>query len=94
MTYWRTLLKDAAYDAKVKKALATLDDAERAKLTVGIQKMFTDAVVWISVAPVPSVLVLNVKLTGPPASMACPPALARRGFRYRRCETVCSATGP
>ncbi|WP_329585950.1 ABC transporter substrate-binding protein [Streptomyces sp. NBC_01005] len=62
--------KDAAYDAKVKKALSTLDDAERAKLTVDIQKTFTDAAVWISVAQVPSVLVLNEKLTGPPASMA------------------------
>ncbi|WP_328905240.1 ABC transporter substrate-binding protein [Streptomyces sp. NBC_00234] len=62
--------EDAAYDAKVKKALATLDDAERAKLTVDVQKTFTDAAVWISVAQVPSVLVLNEKLTGPPASMA------------------------
>ncbi|MFJ8749618.1 ABC transporter substrate-binding protein [Streptomyces sp. NPDC102441] len=62
--------KDAAYDAKVKKALSTLDDAERAKLAVEVQKTFTDAAVWISVAQVPSVLVLNDKLTGPPASMA------------------------
>ncbi|OKH93963.1 ABC transporter substrate-binding protein [Streptomyces uncialis] len=62
--------KDDAYDAKVRKALATLDDAERAKLTVDIQKTFTDAAVWISVAQVPSVLVLNEDMTGPPASMA------------------------
>ncbi|MDK0524257.1 ABC transporter substrate-binding protein [Streptomyces sp. ML-6] len=62
--------KDPAYDARVKKALATLDDAERAKLAVGIQKTFTDAAVWIPVAQVPSVLVLDEELTGPPASMA------------------------
>ncbi|MFC9493875.1 ABC transporter substrate-binding protein [Streptomyces sp. NPDC056982] len=62
--------KDAAYDTEVKKALATLDDAERAELAVDVQKKFTDAAVWISVAQVPSVLVLNAKLTGPPASMA------------------------
>lgn len=62
--------KDKAYDAKVKQALGTLDDAARAKLTVDVQKTFTDAAVWISVAQVPSVLVLNEKLTGPPASMA------------------------
>ncbi|MFF0745467.1 ABC transporter substrate-binding protein [Streptomyces sp. NPDC004111] len=62
--------KDAAYDAKVKKALGTLDDTARAKLAVDVQKTFTDAAVWISVAQVPSVLVLDEKLTGPPASMA------------------------
>ncbi|MCX4970021.1 ABC transporter substrate-binding protein [Streptomyces sp. NBC_00654] len=62
--------KDEAYDAKVKQALGTLDDAARAKLAVEVQKTFTDAAVWISVAQVPSVLVLNEKLTGPPASMA------------------------
>lgn len=62
--------KDPAYDAKVKKALATLDDAERAKLTADVQKTFTDNAVWISVAQVPSVLVLKDELTGPPASMA------------------------
>ncbi|MEE1736635.1 ABC transporter substrate-binding protein [Streptomyces sp. BE147] len=62
--------KDEAYDAKVKQALGTLDDAARAKLTVEVQKTFTDAAVWISVAQVPSVLVLNDELTGPPASMA------------------------
>ncbi|WP_406244473.1 ABC transporter substrate-binding protein [Streptomyces anulatus] len=61
---------DPAYDATVKKALATLDDAERAKLAAEVQKKFTDAAVWISVAQVPSVLVLDEKLTGPPASMA------------------------
>lgn len=61
---------DPAYDATVKKALATLDDAERAGLTAEVQKKFTDAAVWISVAQVPSVLVLDEKLTGPPASMA------------------------
>ncbi|MFD5898775.1 MULTISPECIES: ABC transporter substrate-binding protein [unclassified Streptomyces] len=62
--------KDATYDAQVKKALGTLDDAERAKLAVDVQRRFTDAAVWISVAQVPSVLVLGDKLTGPPASMA------------------------
>ncbi|MYR10808.1 ABC transporter substrate-binding protein [Streptomyces sp. SID724] len=61
---------DPAYDATVEKALATLDDAERAKLAAEVQKKFTDAAVWISVAQVPSVLVLDEKLTGPPASMA------------------------
>ncbi|NDZ62533.1 ABC transporter substrate-binding protein [Streptomyces anulatus] len=61
---------DPAYDATVKKALATLDDAARAKLAAEVQKKFTDAAVWISVAQVPSVLVLDEKLTGPPASMA------------------------
>ncbi|MFC8076005.1 ABC transporter substrate-binding protein [Streptomyces sp. NPDC057307] len=62
--------KDATYDTQVKKALGTLDDAERAELAIEVQRRFTDAAVWISVAQVPSVLVLGDKLTGPPASMA------------------------
>ncbi|MBR8640274.1 ABC transporter substrate-binding protein [Streptomyces tuirus] len=62
--------KDATYDEKVHQALSTLDDAERAALAIDVQKRFTDAAVWIPVAQVPSVLVLNSELTGAPASQA------------------------
>ncbi|MGW2379165.1 ABC transporter substrate-binding protein [Streptomyces sp. NPDC001658] len=62
--------KDATYDRKVEQALSTLDDTERASLTIDIQKRFADAAVWIPVAQVPSVLVLNDELTGAPASQA------------------------
>ncbi|MCX4700612.1 ABC transporter substrate-binding protein [Streptomyces sp. NBC_01352] len=62
--------KDATYDQKVKQALSTLDDAERAALAIDVQKRFADAAVWIPVAQVPSVLVLSDKLTGAPASQA------------------------
>ncbi|QWB27258.1 MULTISPECIES: ABC transporter substrate-binding protein [Streptomyces] len=62
--------KDAAYDKKVHQALSTLDDAQRAALAIDVQKRFTDAAVWIPVAQVPSVLVLNSRLTGAPASQA------------------------
>lgn len=58
------------YDAKVKQALGTIDDAARSRMTIEVQRMFTEAAVWISIAQVPSVLVVNDKLTGAPASMA------------------------
>lgn len=61
---------DPDYDAKVKQALGTIDDAARSRMTIEVQRMFTEAAVWISIAQVPSVLVVNDKLTGAPASMA------------------------
>nr|WP_128376595.1 ABC transporter substrate-binding protein [Streptomyces cavernae] len=62
--------KDSTYDAKVRQALATLDDDERATLAIDVEQRFADAAVWIPIAQVPSVLVLSDKLTGPPASQA------------------------
>ncbi|MGW7085949.1 ABC transporter substrate-binding protein [Streptomyces sp. NPDC054871] len=62
--------KDATYDKKVRQALSTLDDAKRAELAIDVQKRFVDAGVWISVAQVPTALVVSDKLTGPPASQA------------------------
>lgn len=59
-----------SYDAQVKKAMRTLDDEKRAELVIHIQRQFADAAVWIPVAQVPTALVINDKLTGPPASMA------------------------
>ncbi|CAL9322031.1 MULTISPECIES: ABC transporter substrate-binding protein [Streptomyces] len=62
--------EDAAYDRKVHQALSTLDDTARAALAVEVQRRFTEAAVWIPVAQVPTVLVLNDELTGAPASQA------------------------
>nr|WP_168720756.1 ABC transporter substrate-binding protein [Streptomyces sp. SAT1] len=62
--------RSSDYDAEVERALRTIDDAERAALVVDIQKRFSRAAVWIPVAQMPTVLVLNGDLTGPPASMA------------------------
>ncbi|MFH8224605.1 ABC transporter substrate-binding protein [Streptomyces sp. NPDC018057] len=62
--------RSSDYDAEVERALRTIDDAERAALVVDIQKRFSRAAVWIPVAQMPTVLVLNDDLTGPPASMA------------------------
>lgn len=62
--------KDATYDKKVHEALSTLDDTKRAELAIDVQQRFVDAGVWISVAQVPSALVVSDKLTGPPASQA------------------------
>ncbi|MDJ1133795.1 ABC transporter substrate-binding protein [Streptomyces iconiensis] len=62
--------KDKSYDASVNKAKRTLDDKKRARLAVAAQGEFAESAVWIPVAQVPSVLVLQDELTGPPASMA------------------------
>ncbi|MCQ4213649.1 ABC transporter substrate-binding protein [Streptomyces longispororuber] len=62
--------KDAAYDRKVKQALATLDDGKRAALAVDVQRTFVESAVWIPVAQIPTILVLDRKLTGPTASQA------------------------
>jgi peptide/nickel transport system substrate-binding protein len=62
--------ESAAYDAKVEEGLRTLDDAKRAALAIDVQRRFADAAVWIPVAQVPTALVIDDELTGPPASMA------------------------
>ncbi|WP_406413122.1 ABC transporter substrate-binding protein [Streptomyces sp. NBC_01614] len=62
--------RSSAYDAKLKEGLRTLDDAKRAALAIDVQRQFADAAVWIPVAQVPTALVIDDKLTGPPASMA------------------------
>ncbi|NEA98819.1 ABC transporter substrate-binding protein [Streptomyces sp. SID13726] len=62
--------RDAAYDREVEEALRTIDDKKRAALVVDIQRRFSEAAVWIPVAQMPTVLVMNDELTGPPASMA------------------------
>lgn len=62
--------KDATYDRLTHRALATLDDERRARLTTDLQRRFVDAAVWIPVAQVPTALVLSDELTGPPASQA------------------------
>ncbi|MFE6170573.1 ABC transporter substrate-binding protein [Streptomyces sp. NPDC056464] len=62
--------KSSAYDAKVEEGLRTLDDAKRAELAIDVQRRFADAAVWIPVAQVPTALVIDDELTGPPASMA------------------------
>ncbi|MFJ8487682.1 ABC transporter substrate-binding protein [Streptomyces sp. NPDC094038] len=59
-----------AYDQEVEEALRTIDDTKRARLVVDVQRRFSEAAVWIPVAQMPTVLVMNDELTGPPASMA------------------------
>ncbi|GGT05836.1 ABC transporter substrate-binding protein [Streptomyces kurssanovii] len=58
------------YDSKVKEAMRTLDDKKRAALVIDVQRRFSEAAVWIPVAQMPTALVIDDKLTGPPASMA------------------------
>lgn len=58
------------YDSKVKEAMRTLDDKKRAALVIDVQRRFSEAALWIPVAQTPTALVIDDKLTGPPASMA------------------------
>ncbi|MFF8841268.1 ABC transporter substrate-binding protein [Streptomyces sp. NPDC015127] len=62
--------RSPAYDSKVEEALRTLDDKKRAALVTDVQRQFSDAAVWIPIAQMPTALVIDDKLTGPPASMA------------------------
>lgn len=62
--------KDATYDKLVHRALGTLDDTRRAELAVDVQRRFVDAAVWIPLGQVPTALVLDDRLTGPPASQS------------------------
>ncbi|ATL29651.1 ABC transporter substrate-binding protein [Streptomyces formicae] len=62
--------KDKAYDKLVHRALGTLDDKRRADLTLDVQRRFSDAAVWIPLAQVPSALVIDDRMTGPPASQS------------------------
>lgn len=61
---------DPAYDELVTQAFAATDDSTRAELAVELQKRWTTAVPWISVAQSPSTLALRSELTGVPASAA------------------------
>ncbi|SDK17655.1 peptide/nickel transport system substrate-binding protein [Lentzea albidocapillata subsp. violacea] len=61
---------DPQYDQAVQEALSTLDDSRRAALVIDVQRRYTQAAVWISVAQVPNTLLIDHELTGPPASMA------------------------
>ncbi|MDX3529421.1 ABC transporter substrate-binding protein [Streptomyces sp. ID05-39B] len=62
--------KSPAYDSKVKEAMRTLDDKQRAALVIDVERQFSEAAVWIPIAQMPTALVINDELTGPPASMA------------------------
>ncbi|MFJ2773586.1 ABC transporter substrate-binding protein [Streptomyces sp. NPDC087300] len=62
--------KDKTYDALVHRALGTLDDKARAALALDVQRRFSDAAVWIPLAQVPSALVIDDRMTGPPASQS------------------------
>lgn len=57
----------AAQDLLAQARVAT-DDAERAALTVELQSMITDEMLWIPIVAPTNVLVLNTALTGAPST--------------------------
>ncbi|RGE19313.1 ABC transporter substrate-binding protein [Leucobacter sp. wl10] len=64
------VFNDPEYDALVDKAYAATDDAERAKLTIELQRRWVENAVWIPVVATPSTLVMSNEVTGVPSSAA------------------------
>lgn len=59
-----------AVSDEVSKARATLDDVERAKLTVKIQQKVTEELPWTPLTYMPTILVQNDRISGATASIA------------------------
>lgn len=56
------------YDQLVLDAYAATDDAERAELTIELQRQWSESMVWISVVATPSTVITSADVTGEPAS--------------------------
>lgn len=56
------------YDEAVKEAQAATDDAERARLAIGLQKQWVEAAVWVPVVQTPATLAMSKDITGAPSS--------------------------
>lgn len=61
---------DPEYDALVDAGYAATDDAERAEITVELQKRWVERAVWIPVVATPSTLIMSNSVTGVPSSAA------------------------
>ena len=61
---------DADYDRIVDEAYAATDDAERAELTIELEKKWVENAVWLPVVATPATLVMSNDITGAPSSAA------------------------
>lgn len=64
------ILDDPEYDALVEQGYAATDDAERAKITIELQRRWVENAVWIPVVSTPATLVMSNEVTGVPSSAA------------------------
>ncbi|MBK0418833.1 ABC transporter substrate-binding protein [Leucobacter sp. CSA1] len=64
------ILDDPEYDTLVDEAYAATDDAERAEITIELQRRWVENAVWIPVVATPSTLVMSNEVTGVPSSAA------------------------
>lgn len=65
-----TKFSDPVYDATVKRAQRTLDEAARAALVSDLQARWVAAAVWIAVVQSPATLAMSDSITGAPSSAA------------------------
>lgn len=61
---------DPEYDTLVDKGYAATDDAERAKITVELEKKWVENAIWLPVVATPATLVMSNEITGVPSSAA------------------------
>jgi len=64
------ILNDPEYDALVDEGYEATDDAERAAITLELQKRWVDNAVWIPVVATPSTLIMSNTVSGVPSSAA------------------------
>lgn len=61
---------DPEYDALVDEGYAATDDAERAQITVELEKKWVENAIWLPVVATPATLVMSNEITGAPSSAA------------------------
>ncbi|MGO3148361.1 MAG: ABC transporter substrate-binding protein, partial [Leucobacter sp.] len=64
------ILNDPEYDALVDKGYEATEDAERAEITLELQKRWVENAVWIPVVATPSTLIMSNAVSGVPSSAA------------------------
>ncbi|MGO1538652.1 MAG: ABC transporter substrate-binding protein [Leucobacter sp.] len=64
------IFSDPEFDALVDEGYAATDDAERAEITIELERRWVENAVWIPVVATPSTLVMSNEVTGVPSSAA------------------------
>lgn len=64
------IFADPEYDTLVAEGYAATDDAERARITIDLQRRWVENAVWLPVVATPSTLIMSNTVTGVPSSAA------------------------
>ncbi|MFD5226708.1 ABC transporter substrate-binding protein [Microbacterium sp. NPDC058342] len=64
------VFSDPEYDALVDAGYAATDDAERAEITIDLQRRWVDHAIWLPVVATPATLIMSNDVTGVPSSAA------------------------